>query len=67
MEEDVLIKVEGLGKKFSKDLKKSLLYGIQDIGREIIGKGPSNKLRKTEFWALKDINFELKRGECLGY
>lgn len=66
MEEDVLIKVEGLGKKFSKDLKKSLLYGIQDIGREIIGKGPSNKLRKTEFWALKDINFELKRGECLG-
>jgi lipopolysaccharide transport system ATP-binding protein len=23
-------------------------------------------LRKNEFWALQDINFELKRGETLG-
>jgi len=26
----------------------------------------SDRLRKNEFWALKDVSFELKKGECLG-
>ncbi len=66
MSEEVLIKVEGLGKKFCKDLKKSLRYGVQDVTRSLIGKQATQSLRNGEFWALKDINFELKRGECLG-
>lgn len=68
MSKEVLIKVEGVSKKFSKDLKRSLLYGLNDIGNEIIGREGSNrtKLRKTEFWAVKDVSFELRRGECLG-
>ena len=66
MSEEVLIKVEGLGKKFCKDLKKSLQYGVQDVVRSMVGKSSKHDLRKGEFWALKDINFELKRGECLG-
>ncbi len=43
-------------------------YGMQDIGSELIGKrhGTDGVLRPDEFWAAKDINFELKRGECLG-
>lgn len=43
-------------------------YGMQDIGSELIGKrhGSDGVLRQDEFWAVKDINFELKRGECLG-
>ncbi len=32
---DVLIKVEGAGKKFCRDLKKSLWYGAQDIVAEL--------------------------------
>lgn len=65
---ETLIKVEGLSKKFCRSLKKSLWYGMQDIGSELMGRrhGEDGVLRKDEFWAAKDINFELKRGECLG-
>lgn len=66
MSEEVLIKVEGLGKKFCKDLKKSLKYGVQDVGRSLLGKDLGQELRKKEFWAVNNIDFELKRGECLG-
>lgn len=65
---DTLIKVEGVSKKFCRSLKKSLWYGMQDLGNEVIGKrhGGNGELRTDEFWAVKDVNFELKRGECLG-
>jgi lipopolysaccharide transport system ATP-binding protein len=65
---ETLIKVEGLSKKFCRNLKKSMWYGMQDIGSELLGRrhGTDGVLRQDEFWAAKDINFELKRGECLG-
>ena len=31
MEKEVLVKVEGLSKKFCKDLKTSLWYGVKDL------------------------------------
>jgi lipopolysaccharide transport system ATP-binding protein len=66
MKDDVLIKVEGVSKKFCKDLKKSLKYGIQDLGGALFTKKGKKDLRPDEFWAVKDISFEVKRGECLG-
>jgi lipopolysaccharide transport system ATP-binding protein len=63
---EVLIKVEGVSKKFSCDLKKSLWYGLKDITGAMLGIKPKKKLRKSEFWAVKDISFTLKRGECIG-
>ncbi|MEJ2452284.1 MAG: ATP-binding cassette domain-containing protein, partial [Gammaproteobacteria bacterium] len=65
---ETLIKVESLSKKFCRDLKKSMWYGMCDIGNELLGRrhGIDGELRPEEFWAVKDINFELKRGECLG-
>jgi lipopolysaccharide transport system ATP-binding protein len=42
--------------------------GRQSPGRQrqgSAGKG-SNGLRPEEFWAVKDVSFELRRGECLG-
>jgi lipopolysaccharide transport system ATP-binding protein len=65
---ETLIKVENVSKKFCFDLKKSLWYGFKDMGTEILGqKNPTNhSLRDKEFWAVKNVNFEVKRGECLG-
>ncbi len=66
-DDEVLVKVEGVSKKFCRNFKRSLWYGVQDIGAEIWGKKQGDdQLRKDEFWAVKDISFELKRGECLG-
>ena len=66
-ETEVLVSVKNISKKFCRDLKQSLLYGIQDIGTELIGGDrKSNTLRPKEFWALKDISFQLRRGEALG-
>lgn len=66
MENDILVKVDNLSKKFCYDLKTSLLYGVQDIYHDVIGNTKEKELRPKEFWGVKDINFELKRGECLG-
>jgi len=65
---DSLIKVEGVSKKYCRSLKRSLWYGMKDLGREVLGKrhGGNGELRKDEFWSVKDVSFELKRGECLG-
>lgn len=44
-----------------------MLYGIEDISRDLLHlPNTSDKLRKDEFWAVDDVSFEVKRGECLG-
>lgn len=65
---ETLIKVENVSKKFCRNLKRSLWYGLQDLGNELLGRphGGDGELRKDEFWAVRDVGFELKRGECLG-
>lgn len=66
-ENEVILSVEGVSKKFCRDLKRSLFYGVQDIGKELIGlRGENNQLRQGEFWALQDVSFQLKKGEALG-
>ena len=64
--DEILVKVEGLSKKFCKDLKTSLWYGVKDLLAGWKSSVEERELRDKEFWALKDINFELRRGECLG-
>lgn len=63
---EVLISVDNVSKKFCRSLKRSLWYGVQDMAGEIFGNSGVRELRQDEFWAVKDVSFELKRGECLG-
>jgi lipopolysaccharide transport system ATP-binding protein len=116
-DDEVLVRVEGVSKKFCRSLKKSLWYGVCDIAGELLpgrkhqrvagsesrvareeaevagsellvasgntspegASGPATSypplvtsptgeasLRDGEFWAVKDVSFELRRGECLG-
>jgi lipopolysaccharide transport system ATP-binding protein len=67
MTAETLIEVHGLGKKFCRNLKRSLWYGMKDIAHEIVGSSRGrSKLRADEFWALEDVNFDIKRGELVG-
>lgn len=99
---EVLVRVEGVSKKFCRSLKRSLWYGLCDIAGELspfarhgpggieqrtstAAEGGSNQpvtrhtphvtctasardqdLREGEFYAVRDVSFELRRGECLG-
>lgn len=66
MHTDTLIQVDSVSKKFCRSLKRSLWYGVQDIGAELLGRSRTPELRRDEFWAVRDVSFELRRGECLG-
>ncbi|MBD8204482.1 ABC transporter ATP-binding protein [Pseudomonas viridiflava] len=64
----VLLEVDNLWKKYSRDLKSSVKYAARDILRNAvnIGKPENNELRSSEFWAIRNMNFSLRRGEVLG-
>jgi ABC-type polysaccharide/polyol phosphate transport system ATPase subunit len=65
--QEVIVSVEHLSKKFCRDLKKSLWYGIRDIAAEaLVSRKAKTELRQQEFWAVEDASFELRRGETLG-
>jgi len=61
-----LIKTSRVGKKYCRATGPSALYGIQDIVTQLTGMKKDHDLRAGEFWAVKDISFELGRGDCLG-
>lgn len=71
-----LVKCSGVSKKFCRDLRRSLWYGVCDLISSLGGTGLSGhsaeydvdryRLRSGEFWANRDVSFGLSRGECLG-
>src|SRR4030095_606404 len=65
-QDGVCVAVRGVAKKFARSLKRSFLYGARDIGRLLAGRGQDDTLRPTEFWAVRDVSFELRRGRSIG-
>jgi lipopolysaccharide transport system ATP-binding protein len=65
---ETLISVENVGKKYCRSLKRSLWYGVQDLSTELLGTTTARerKLRQGEFWATRNVSFQLDRGQALG-
>jgi lipopolysaccharide transport system ATP-binding protein len=64
---ETILRVDCASKKFCRSLNHTMLYGASDLSRSFLGmQNHTEKLRKGEFWAVNEVSFELKRGECLG-
>ena len=65
---DVAIHVDHVWKKFRKgEIHDSLRELIPAAFKRLTGRGPKRSdLNQSEFWALKDVSFEVKQGESLG-
>jgi lipopolysaccharide transport system ATP-binding protein len=68
LDPNVVLKLDDVCKKFCRNLKRSMFYGGVDFLRGAVGLAPEEKkiLRTSEFWALNDVSFELKRANTIG-
>ncbi len=63
----IILEMQEVSKKFTYNLASTRKYGLRDLLRSGLGiKENNTKLRKNEFWALRNISFNLKRGETVG-
>lgn len=63
-----IISFTDVSKKFCRILKKQMWYGTRDIIKNIVNiPQDSNRLKKDEFWAVKNVSFNVLRGEALGF
>lgn len=60
------ISVRGVSKKFARSLKRSFVYGGIDVARAVVGLKGTDTLRESEFWALRNISFDLMSGQSIG-
>lgn len=67
---DFMIKASGLGKKYRVASENTERYlALRDVISHKAGSLAGKKKDRTpagEFWALKDVNFEIKQGEAVG-
>ena len=61
-EEEIMINVDKISMKFNLGIEKgfSLKQWFVDVGKH-------KKKEKNEFWALKNVDFKVKKGEVVGF
>jgi lipopolysaccharide transport system ATP-binding protein len=66
IKKNILVDVEGVSKKFCKNLQWNLFYGTRDVVKVALGISlRSQRLRRHEFWALDDVSLQLYKEEIL--
>lgn len=61
-----LLSVRNVKKRFCRNLKRSLWYGISDIAKDLTGRPQKDlKLRRDEFLAVDDVSFDVFPGESV--
>lgn len=62
-----LITVKNVSKKYCRNLKRSLRYGLRDLASELTGRSAAGRvnLRPGEFFSVRNVSFEVGRGECV--
>jgi len=63
---EVAISVQNISKRYTIGTKSDNLYGQLAYILKNLGPGRNKATSKSDFWALKDISFEVETGEVLG-
>jgi lipopolysaccharide transport system ATP-binding protein len=64
---DIVLRVEDVSKRFVRgEMHDSLRDFIPALFAKIAGRSRASSMAENEFWALRDVSFELNRGEAFG-
>lgn len=70
MSHDNVLEVRNVWKKYCRQLKRAMWYGVCDVGNQLTARrtlsAPKESLRPGEFYAVRDASFDLPRGQCVG-